>query len=265
MVPTTDTHAGPSLSVEEFYDALAADYDTMTGFQKRFVHEKPFFRLLVEKNRIRKALDAGCGTGFHSLLLAQLGVDVTAVDLSSAMIAQVREHAKSLNLRVNTLRAAFGDLRKTLKPEFDAVFAMGNSLAHLLSEKEVRNSLKNFASILKPNGMLFVQNLNYDRILDAKERVQSVREAGEKTFVRFYDYAADFLTFNILTIEGKGEAVRQRMQSVRLNPVRSAAMKDLVAASGFTDVRLFGSIALEEYREGSSKDLVVVARASAGD
>ncbi|HTP14037.1 MAG TPA: class I SAM-dependent methyltransferase, partial [Bacteroidota bacterium] len=176
MVPKTDAETGSPQSVSEFYDALAPDYDTMTGFEKRFAHEKPFFRLLVEQYGIRKALDAGCGTGFHSLLLAQLGVDVTAIDISAAMVARVHEHSKSLHLRVDAVRAGFAEVRKVLKPGFDAVFVMGNSLAHLLTVSELQMSLSSFASILKPEGILFLQNLNYDRILDAKERVQSVKE-----------------------------------------------------------------------------------------
>jgi SAM-dependent methyltransferase len=256
----TDVEQGSPLSVAEFYDALAPDYDTMTGFQKRFVHEKPFFRLLLEKYEIRTAVDAGCGTGFHSLLLAQLGAEVTAVDVSSAMIKEVKKHAKALNLTVNAVQAGFADLRKVLKSKFDAVFAMGNSMAHLLSDQELRSSFGNFASILKPRGILFLQNLNYDRILDGKERIQSVKEAGDKTFVRFYDYSGNLLTFNILTIERRGETVRQKMQSVRLNPVRSKEMIALVSGSGFTDIQLFGSIALEEYHPQSSKDLVILAR-----
>ncbi len=261
MAPTTELESDSPLSVAEFYDALAPDYDTMTGFQKRFVQEKPFFRLLVGNHDVKTAVDAGCGTGFHSLLLAQLGVEVTAVDLSSAMIREVKKHAKTLDLTVNTLRAAFVDLKSVLKANVDAVFAMGNSVAHLLTERELRSAFGSFASILKPGGVLFLQNLNYDRILAGKERVQSVKEAGDKTFVRFYDYDGDLLKFNILTIEGKGETMTQKLQSVRLNPVCSGEMTSLLAASGFTDVRLFGSIALEEYRPDASKDLVVLARA----
>ncbi len=264
MVQTTEQEPGSPLSVSDFYDALAPDYDTMTGFEKRFVHEKPFFRLFVEQYEIHKALDAGCGTGFHSLLLAQLGVEATAVDLSAAMIARVREHAKALNLRVNAVRSGFAEVNRVLKPGFDAVFVMGNSLAHLLTETELQTSLRSFASILKPRGILFLQNLNYDRILDSKERVQNVKEAGEKTFVRFYDYSSSLLTFNILTIEGKGEAVRQKIQSVQLNPVRSTAMKKLVSGSGFADVRLYGGITLEEYKPETSKDLVILARVGSG-
>jgi hypothetical protein len=53
---------------EKFYDELDADYDEMTGFERRFSHERPFFRMLIERYNVSTALDAGCGTGFQSLL-----------------------------------------------------------------------------------------------------------------------------------------------------------------------------------------------------
>ncbi len=79
MVPMTER--SPMREVASFYDWLAPDYDLMTGFEKRFAHEEPFFRILLGRQTITTAVDAGCGTGFHSLLLAQLGVSVTAVDV----------------------------------------------------------------------------------------------------------------------------------------------------------------------------------------
>ncbi len=264
MMPTTNAEHTPVQTVPEFYDALAPDYDTMTGFQKRFVHERPFFRLLVEKYGIQTALDAGCGTGFHSLLLAQLGVDVTAVDISPAMIRQVRNHARELGLKLHPVQARLGELNKSIGRKCDAVVAMGNTLAHLPKKEELRATLDDFFSVLNPQGILFIQNLNYDRILSSKERVQSIKEIGDKTFVRFYDYEGSELAFNILTIERAEGTVRQTMHSVRLHPLRSSEMENELRSSGFTDIRLFGSIALDDYRPESSKDLVLLARKGGG-
>jgi len=51
----------------DFYDELSADYDAMTGFDKRFAAERPFFRLIVERHNIKSAIDAGRGPAFtHS-------------------------------------------------------------------------------------------------------------------------------------------------------------------------------------------------------
>jgi SAM-dependent methyltransferase len=50
-------------------------------------------------------LDAGAGTGFVSLILAGLGYQVTAVDLSAQMLAVLRSKADLLGLNIRTLHA----------------------------------------------------------------------------------------------------------------------------------------------------------------
>ena len=46
----------------------------------------------------RNVLDAGCGTGSVSLLLAELGHRVTGIDFAEAMIAEARKKSLLLNL-----------------------------------------------------------------------------------------------------------------------------------------------------------------------
>ena len=48
----------------------------------------------------KRILDVGCGTGFLSLLLAELGHDVTGVDLAPRMLDVAREKARSSGLHV---------------------------------------------------------------------------------------------------------------------------------------------------------------------
>lgn len=248
--------------MKDFYEALSVDYDLMTGFHDRFVRERPFFHMIVEKYRIRTALDAGCGTGFHSFLLTQLGVKVTAVDLSPGMISLVRRHARELGLPVRTFTAHFDALPKSLNGSFDAVFSLGNSLAHSASAGELGQSLTSFAKVLRHEGILFLQNLNYDRILNAREKVQSVKEAGTKTFVRYYDYDDKGVVFNILTIEKTPEGILQNHRTVRLLPLLRRDLVETLKAAGFVDIRLFGGISMNEYDADSSKDLVVLAKRS---
>jgi 2-polyprenyl-3-methyl-5-hydroxy-6-metoxy-1,4-benzoquinol methylase len=260
MVPTTEEDVKQLDSISEFYDALASEYDAMTSFERRFVHEKPFFRVLVEKYKIRTALDAGCGTGFHSLLLAQLGVKMTAVDISTEMLERVQRHAKEMELSISTLRSSFQTLRSNTIGSYDAVVSLGNSLPHLLSLDDLRSAIVNFAAILKPGGVLFLQNLNYERILSRQERVQSVKEAGDTTFVRFYDYERPFLSFNILTIRRHGGDSVEQLRTIRLRPIVSAELLPLLTESGFVDIKTYGGITMEEFRPLEAKDLVILAR-----
>jgi len=259
MALTTDL-IDETNDVRSFYDALAPDYDKMTGFEKRFVQERPFFHMLVEKYEIQSALDAGCGTGFHALLLAQLGVHVTAVDLSPKMVASVRSHARQLGLSIKTLVGSFESLSGTLNGTFDAVFSLGNSLAHSSSKEDLQRTLRSFARVLRPGGIVYLQNLNYDRILADREKVQSVKEAGTKTFVRYYDYDGESVVFNILTIEKTHDGLLQNHRTIRLLPLLQRDVVAALTSAAFTDVQMFGGISMNEFVPGNSKDLVILAR-----
>ncbi len=259
MVPTTEKSPPGSVPVSQFYDRLAPDYDRMTGFEKRFVHEKPFFRLLVERHGISTALDAGCGTGFHALLLAQLGVRVTAVDVSGDMLRVLASHAHTLRLDVRMLESSFETLHTKQLPKFDAVVCLGNSLAHMMSGQALQLALENFASVLRPGGILFLQNLNFDRILARRERVQSVKEVDGVTYVRFYDYEGDCVRFNILRLERKDGGLAHSLESIPLRPVMRDELLGVLGRTGFADVRTYGGITMEEYQPDTSRDLVVLA------
>jgi len=259
MIPTIERDKQVVQGVTEFYDWLAPEYDRMTSFEKRFVHEKPFFRLLVERHGIKTAIDAGSGTGFHSLLLAQLGVEVTAVDVSPEMLHVVETHARELNLHVALLESSFHELPLALHSAFDAVFCLGNSLAHLLSKESLRESLLSFATVLHPGGILFLQNLNYDRILATRERMQSVKESEGVTYVRFYDYESELIRFNILKLTKQSGAIVPELNSVTLRPTLEGELLSLLSEVGFVSPRAFGGIAMEEFNPASSKDLVVLA------
>ena len=129
----------------KFYEELSVEYDAMTQFETRFEREKDFFEELKGKCGFRKVLDAGCGTGFHSVLLAKLGLEVTGIDSSSEMLDKARENTHAHNVNVRFLQSSFQDVSLCLDERFGAVFCLGNSLPHLLTEGEVVLSLKNIS------------------------------------------------------------------------------------------------------------------------
>ena len=260
MIPTNKQTEKQPRTVPEFYDLLAPHYDSMTGFENRFLQEKPFFRLLVERYGIKKALDAGCGSGFHSLLLSQLGVKVTAVDLSAEMLRLTQEHARRYDVKLKVLKGSFGDLGTLIKDHFDAVFVMGNSLAHLLSHADLKKSLQSLSSLAVPEGIFFAQNLNYERILATKDRIQSTKDVGDTSFVRFYEYDEDGIIFNILKRQKGSGMAEEKLETIRLRPVLRDELVEVLEHAGFDEIKVFGGISMEPFDAGTSKDLVVLAR-----
>jgi glycine/sarcosine N-methyltransferase len=245
--------------VANFYDQIARSYDGMTSFNDRLIKERKYFQSILKNYSISTAIDAGAGTGFHSILLASLGVDVTAVDISQNMLHNLTQHAREMNLTIKTRRCGFTDLRNKFRTPTDAVFCMGNSLAHLLTRGELQRSIRNFHEILNPGGILVVQILNYNRILKQKERILNVRESGGKTFVRFYDFLPKNIRFNILTIDRNISPPEHQLQSVELRPIQAQELRTVLYSAGFSSLRIFGNIQRHPFVSSRSSDIIIFA------
>ena len=252
--PTSPEPAG------RFYDGLAPDYDTMTGFDRRFDQERPFFHQFVERHAVRRAVDAGAGTGFHSLLLAQLGVEMSAVDVSADMLALADAHAASMHLRVTTIQASLLDFAGRVTAPQDAVVCMGNTLAHFTESGAREAVLGQFYRVLAPGGVLLVQTLNFDKIMKQETHLQNVKEAGGIRFVREYVRAGPLVDLRITRSAPSDPAAQQMTSTVRLAPVYAADLASELSHTGFTDIQLFGSITLDAFEADSSRDLVAICK-----
>jgi sarcosine/dimethylglycine N-methyltransferase len=205
-------------------------------------------------------VDAGAGTGFHSLLLALLGVRVTAVDLSADMLAIARAHADSMGLEVATAQGSLLDLEKLVARGVTAVVCMGNTLAHFTGPGSREKALSQFHAVLAPGGVLLAQALNFDAIMKRETHSQSVKEAGGLRFVREYVPAGDGVEFRITRTALSGDGPRETVSKMLLAPVYADKLVLALSSAGFEDIRLYGSIALDEFSAESSRDLVVICR-----
>lgn len=112
---------GMSDRVRAFWDADAATYDHDAGHHPRTRAElaawRGVLRTLLPAPPAR-VLDVGAGTGFLSVLLAELGYHVTAVDLSPGMLSRLRSKAADRGLQIDVVEA---DAAQPPAGEFDVV------------------------------------------------------------------------------------------------------------------------------------------------
>jgi SAM-dependent methyltransferase len=238
----------------KFYDQLAVDYDQMIGFDDRLEKEAVIFRKIFDRFPAKNILDTGCGTGFHSIVFALLGKNVTAIDNSAAMLAKARENSRQWQASPEFIKADFLNFNRQIKIQFDAIYCLGNSFAHLLTAAERRNVLRNFKQALTPQGYVFLQVMNYDKILKEKPQIFSVKEQDQRRYVRSYQYqpATIIFTIRIETPAGKREI------SHELYPLQSAEVSKTAAESGFNKVSLFGNLSLSEYDQYHSENICAV-------
>jgi|Deesub1362B_J571_1020462.scaffolds.fasta_scaffold10583_3 SAM-dependent methyltransferase len=246
--------------VISFYDALAPEYDRMVRFQQRVEAETQNLQAIVERFGIRRAVDAGCGTGLHAIVLARLGVKVTAVDVSREMVERARANADHLSVEIDWHTAAFEKLPQIVTAPVDALFCLGNTLAHIPPGLPLRRQLDVFQGVLKARGVLILQLLNYTRILREKERVVDVRRVGRQIFIRFYDFLPGGLRFNLMILEENGTDLHHRLQSVSLFPHRFPELKAALRKAGFSTVEAFAGWDGTPFQEEHAKNLLIFAR-----
>ncbi len=249
-----------TMNDDPFYAQLADVYDEMTRFESRIKKERPVFEQWVSRLHIRRALDAACGTGIHAILLASLGVKVTGVDASPAMIEKARQNARRLNADVSFSVAKMQNLREAVEENYDTVFCLGNSVPHLLEKSDLEQAMRNFYALLQPGGHVVLQLLNYEKILQKRERVVGVHRANEKLFVRFYDFLPERVRFNVLTVQLDDPACPHRLQSSLLVPYRKDHLKEALLSAGFGDLAFYGTMGFQEYDPQKSPNLVIVGR-----
>jgi ubiquinone/menaquinone biosynthesis C-methylase UbiE len=109
--------------IREYWDADAATYDATPSHAISDALESAAWRQALRDalpEPPARVLDAGAGTGALSLLAAELGYDVTALDLSAAMLARAQGKASERSLE-DRMRFVVGAVGEPPEGPFDAV------------------------------------------------------------------------------------------------------------------------------------------------
>lgn len=158
-MPTVTT-ASPDLhgTLRAIWNQRAATYDREPGHGVRSIREEwawrrafaaTFDRLQAEAPLT--ILDVGAGTGAMTVILANMGHRVTALDLSPQMLAVARARTEELVLPVTFVEGQ-ADLLPFADGTFDVVFAR-----HLLwTLPRPRKALREWARVARPGGMVAV-------------------------------------------------------------------------------------------------------------
>ena len=244
----------------DFYDGVSSFYDEMTRFDKRVEAERTMLQRWQKRYDFSSVVDVACGTGLHAILLAEMGVRTVGVDISSAMIEKAQRNSKRFNVNVTWQVGSMLNLVDYFQNSFDAVFCLGNSVPHLLTESQLTSAIQNFAKILNPNGLLVLQILNYASILQGKNRIVGIHQQKDHTFVRFYDFEKEFIRFNILAIKWQNGKNTHSLHSTQLYPYRKNELENVLTHNGFKKPELFGNMQFAPFDMDTSKNLVIAAR-----
>lgn len=137
------------------YSALASVYDRLTtnvGYKRRaaYIHRQ------LKQNKVDGiVLDAGCGTGTLTLLLASMGYDMIGVDASADMLDIAMRKAADRHPDITWLQQDLSHL--DLYGTVQAIVCMQDTLNHFGGD--LSRAIKRLSMFLEPGG-LFIFDIN---------------------------------------------------------------------------------------------------------
>lgn len=236
---------------EQYHDWLSRHYDSIIDWKTRLAKEIPDLTALFRKEKVRRVLDVGCGTGMQSIALAKQGFEVVGLDRSSRMIyianKNMRDLGDDVKKRLHVVNDEYINLDRVFKEKFDAAIFMGTSLAHDVNPTK---TVAEINKILNKKAMIVCQLANFDKVINTKKRLFDfhIREAAnaaneeEYTFLRFYDPKEDGLyTLNVSVFVRSNKKWRFKgMNAVSVHPLTKEKMTILLKKLGFSKIDYFG-------------------------
>jgi SAM-dependent methyltransferase len=136
-----------------FDERIASRYDDSSAEMFAAEAVEPAVELLAELAGGARALELGIGTGRIALPLAQRGVEVHGIDLSSAMVARLREKPGGEEIPV-----AIGDFASTrVDGAFRLAYLVFNTINNLTTQAEQVACFRNVAAHLEPGGRFVIE------------------------------------------------------------------------------------------------------------
>lgn len=232
-----------------FYYDLSSYYDQIFPLNQT---AKTFISQYFHKGN--SVLDMGAGTGNMAIALAENGLNVTASEPEETMAESIKKKAKSKGLLLSVHTKAMEEINK-FQENFDGILCIGNTLPHISDLEGVGNFLQKCYIKLNPNGIIILQQVNYDRVLSKNDYSFPAIEKNDFTFTRHYEKKDEHLLFTSrLTINGETTE-----NTIPLYPITSQQLISILKKIGFQMIDVYGNFKGESH-SNESPALVIVAR-----
>jgi SAM-dependent methyltransferase len=197
-----------------------------------------------------RVLDLACGTGRHSIRMAELGYSVTGIDLSQSSIDSARQHAHP---GLSFLRA---DMRTFDTGEcYDLIVNLFTSFGYFNDSAENERVLSRVFAHLMPGGWFVLDFLNADHVRAGLVSAETVQRNGV-TFHITRDITETHVLKHIrFKAEGKEYEFVERVQFFS-----RSALERMIGDAGLLLCHTFGDYFLNPIQPGKSDRVILAAR-----
>jgi SAM-dependent methyltransferase len=170
---------------QHFFDGLALDLWTRVATPDYAKREIGFIKELISFPENACILDMPCGQGWHSLLLAEEGYQVTGVDLSPEYISNLEKNARERNLPVKSLQLNMLDF--TTSEPYDVVLCLGNSFSYF-NAGNMQRLTSVMGKALRPGGKLVINTGSLAECILPHRQWPSWMQLGDMLFLMAHEY-----------------------------------------------------------------------------
>jgi len=237
---------------DEYVESFVDKWDELIDWKSRRKSEGRFFIDKLKEYGAKKVLDVATGTGFHSVRLIEEGFEVVSVDGAPDMLYKAFENAKRDGHVLRIVNADWRYLNRDVHGEYDAIICLGNSFTHLFKERDRRKTLAEYYAMLKHDGILIIDQRNYDAILDqgysskhtyyyCGDNIKAEPEHVDEGLARFLYSFPDKSNYYL-----------------NMFPIRKEYLKRLMREVGFQRIETYGDFQ-ETYKEDEPDFFIHIA------
>ena len=235
------------------YDALAANYDALTGdveYEKRADYLEKLFQ--KSKIPVKTVLDLACGTGTMTWILTGRGYEMIGVDASEEMLAAAMEKSGSVE-GVAPIFLHQSMPKLDLYGTEDAAICCLDSLNYLTDPKDVRRTFERLRLFIAPGGVL-IFDINTVEKLAALDGQVFLDETEDTYCVWRPEYRRGLCTYYMDLFQLQEDGSWER--SFELHRERAYTVEELTAwleEAGFGEIRTYGDMKMRCPAEGEQR------------
>jgi SAM-dependent methyltransferase len=197
--------------------------------------------------------DMACGAGRHSILFAERGFNVTAVDLSERLLKVAKARAEKRNLNIEFIHA---DLRNFhINKKFNLAVNLFTSFGYFENDYENFSLFRDAFEVLHDGGFFILDFFNSEFV---KEHLvpESIEQIDKSKVIQRRKIKDNRVVKDILVISNGVE--NNYRESVRLYDYDE--LKKCITDAGFKIINIYGDYHGNTFDSETSGRIIIIAR-----
>ena len=235
------------------YHDLALSYDRLTN-DVDYAAVVDFYWEIINKEGLspRTAVDLACGTGSVALLLAQKGLQVTAVDLSEEMLCVASQKAQQMD---NPPCFVCQPLQKLRLPRgVDLAVCALDSLDYITDPADCAQAIRRIYKVLNPGGC-FIFDVNTPEKLQAMDGQVFLDEDDDVYCVwrGAFDPKTNICSYGMDLFQRQGQMWSRSFEEHQEYAYSAQQLVGFLKDAGFTGIRVYGDRRLSPPEAGEQR------------